>query len=461
MDQATANPLGREPIPQLLRGFAVPSIIAMLVSSLYNVVDQVFIGWGVGYLGNAATNVAYPLTTICLAIALLLSAGSASRFSLHLGRGEADKAAGIAGSAVTMAAVFGIAYAAAIEVWLPGLLRLFGSTPEVFPYAQSYTRITALGLPFFIVTKVVSTLARADGSPRYSMLCIAAGAVLNTILDPIFIFVLKMGVAGAAIATVAGQLFSLLLSLAYIPRFRNVRLERRHYRVDLYNAVTVMTYGMSNSFNQVAITLVQIVLNNSLVYYGALSPYGKEIPLAASGIVIKINALLLGVIIGISQGAQPIIGFNYGAGQYRRVRDTFWLAIRWNLLVSAAGFLLFQLCPRLLLACFGTGSELYYRFGVRFMRIFLLMVVINGVQLLSSKFFAAIGKPLKGLFLSMTRQVIFLMPLLVALPLIWGLDGIMYAAPTADLAAFVVTLLFVLAEFRRMPAADRQENPAL
>ena len=166
MDQATANPLGREPIPQLLRGFAVPSIIAMLVSSLYNVVDQVFIGWGVGYLGNAATNVAYPLTTICLAIALLLSAGSASRFSLHLGRGEADKAAGIAGSAVTMAAVFGIAYAAAIEVWLPGLLRLFGSTPEVFPYAQSYTRITALGLPFFIVTKVVSTLARADGSPR-------------------------------------------------------------------------------------------------------------------------------------------------------------------------------------------------------------------------------------------------------------------------------------------------------
>lgn len=448
LPQEKENPLGYEDIPKLLRGFAVPSIVAMLVSSLYNIVDQIFIGWGVGYLGNAATNVAYPLTTICLAIALLISAGSSSRFSLYLGRGETEKAASIAGNAISMGVVFGLIYAVLIEVFLAPLLGLFGSTPEVFPYAQEYARITALGLPFFILTKILSTLARADGSPRYSMLCITAGAVVNTILDPIFIFVLRMGVRGAAIATVLGQVFSFLLSAAYLWRFRSVRLERKHFAVTLYESITIITYGLSNSFNQVAITLVQIVLNNSLVHYGALSPYGREIPLAASGIVMKTNAILLSIIIGISQGTQPIIGFNYGAGRYRRVRDTYWLAIRWNLVISAIGFVLFQFFPRQLLAFFGKGNELYYRFAVHFMRVFLLMVLVNGVQLLSSNFFAAIGKPLKGMFLSMTRQVLFLMPLLVLLPLAFGLEGILYAGPVADLAAFLVTLAFIVQEMR-------------
>ena len=430
----------------------------MLVSSLYNIVDQVFIGWGVGYLGNAATNVAYPLTTISLAIGLLISAGSSSRFSLYLGRGETERAAGIAGNAIAMATLFGVAYAVLIQLFLLPLLRLFGATPDVLPYAQSYTRITAVGLPFFIVTKTLSTLARADGSPRYSMLCITAGAVLNTVLDPIFIFVLGMGVQGAAIATVVGQVFSFFLSAAYLPRFRNVRIGWRHLRVRLYESVTIITYGMSNSFNQVAITLVQIVLNNSLVHYGALSPYGREIPLAAAGIVMKTNAILLSIIIGISQGSQPIIGFNYGAGNYRRVRETFWLAIRWNLVVSAVGFLLFQVFPRQLLGFFGKGNDLYYQFAVRFMRVFLLMVLVNGVQMLSSNFFAAIGKPLKGMFLSMTRQVLFLMPLLLLLPLFLGIDGILWAGPAADLAAFLVTLAFILREMGEIRRREAEQT---
>lgn len=458
--QDTRNPLGYESIPGLLRGFAVPSIVAMLVSSLYNIVDQIFIGWGVGYLGNAATNVAYPLSTICLAIALLLSAGSSSRFSLYLGRGEAEKAASIAGTAISMAVVFGVVYAVAVELFLSPLLGLFGSTPEVFPYAWEYTRITVTGLPFFIVTKVLSTLARADGSPRYSMLCITAGAVLNTVLDPVFIFLFDMGVRGAAIATVLGQFFSFLLSVAYMKRFRSIRFRRRDFAITLYEGVTIVTYGMSNSFNQVAITLVQIVLNNSLVYYGAFSPYGKEIPLAASGIVMKTNAILLAIIIGISQGSQPVIGFNYGAGNYRRVREVFRLAIRWNLVVSAIGCVLFQVFPRQLLAFFGKGNDLYYRFAVHFMRVYLLMALVNGVQLLSSNFFAAIGKPLKGMFLSMTRQVFFLMPLMLLFPLAFGLEGILYAGPVADFAAFVVTLFFILREMkdiRRREAGQEAE----
>ena len=452
MDQTATqqNPLGREEIPKLLSGFAVPSIIAMLVSSLYNIVDQVFIGWGVGYLGNAATNVAYPLTTISLAIGLLISAGSASRFSLYLGRGEKEKAAGIAGDAIALSAVLGVAYAVLIQLFLGQLLRLFGATPDVLPYAQSYTRITALGLPFFIVTKTLSTLARADGSPRYSMLCITAGAVLNIVLDPIFIFGFGMGVQGAAIATVVGQVFSFLLGAAYLPRFRSTAIQWRHLRIRLYESITIVTYGMSNSFNQVAITLVQIVLNNSLVHYGALSHDGKEIPLAAAGIVMKTNA--------IPQGSQPIIGFNYGAGNYRRVRQTFRLAIRWNLMVSMAGFLLFQVFPRQLLASFGKGNELYYQFAVRFMRVFLLMVLINGVQMLSSSFFAAIGKPLRGMFLSITRQVLFLMPLLLVFPLLWGIDGILWAGPAADLAAFLVTLVFILLEMKEIRRREAEQG---
>ena len=255
-----------------------------------------------------------------------------------------------------------------------------------------------------------------------------------------------------------GQVFSFLLGAAYLPRFRSTAIQWRHLRIRLYESITIVTYGMSNSFNQVAITLVQIVLNNSLVHYGALSPYGKEIPLAAAGIVMKTNAILLSIIIGISQGSQPIIGFNYGAGNYRRVRQTFRLAIRWNLMVSMAGFLLFQVFPRQLLASFGKGNELYYQFAVRFMRVFLLMVLINGVQMLSSSFFAAIGKPLRGMFLSITRQVLFLMPLLLVFPLLWGIDGILWAGPAADLAAFLVTLVFILLEMKEIRRREAEQG---
>ena len=214
---------------------------------------------------------------------------------------------------------------------------------------------------------------------------------------------------------------------------------------------------MSNSLNQVAITLVQIVLNNSLTYYGARSVYGMEAPLAACGIVMKTNAILLAVIVGISQGCQPIIGFNYGAGKYERVRRTYRLAICCNLVISAVGFGLFQFCPRQILSLFGSGDALYYEFAVRFMRTYLFMVIVNGVQLISSNFFAAIGKPVKGLVLSMTRQVLFLIPLLVVLPMIFGIDGIMFAGPTADFAAFVVTTLSIMGEMRRIREMETTE----
>lgn len=444
------NPLGCKSIPSLLAGFAIPSIIAMVVSSLYNIVDQIFIGNGVGYLGNAATNVSFPLTTICMAISLLIGIGSASRYSLYLGAGEKELARGVIGNGIAMMLTFGILYTIIVEIFLVPLLTIFGTTAQIMPYAVDYSRIIVLGMPLLIITNGMSSIARADGSPRYSMTCMLIGAIVNTILDPIFIFVLGLGIRGAAWATIIGQICSVTAALLYIPRFKQIRLRLSDIRLRVNECIQTAALGMSNSLNQVAITLVQIVMNNSLTYYGGLSVYGKEIPLAACGIVMKTNSILLSVIIGISQGSQPIVGYNYGAKQYDRVRRTYAMAIAGNLVVSAIGFCLFQFAPRTIISIFGTGDALYFEFAVKFMRTFLLMILINGCQLISSNFFAAIGKPVKGLVLSMTRQVLFFIPLVLILPLFFGLDGILYAAPTADVCAFIVTVILISAQMRQL-----------
>ena len=453
-----ANPLGYEKLSRLLKGYAIPSVVAMLVSSLYNIVDQIFIGQGVGYLGNAATNVSYPLTTICLSIALLIGIGSASQFSLQLGAKEEENAARTVGTAVAMMIASGILYFILIEIFLHPLLNIFGATADVIPYAESYTRITAVGMPLLIVMNGMSNLARADGSPKYSMACMLTGALINTILDPIFIFVFDMGVAGAAWATVLGQVASFAMALNYIRKFKHVRLKKEYFRLKWKEGLTIASLGMSNSLTQLALTFVQIVLNNSLKYYGAQSIYGSEIPLASCGIVMKTNAILLAVIIGISQGSQPIIGFNYGAKQYERVRGIYKLAITCDLVISAVGFLLFQLCPGQIVAVFGSVDDaLYYEFAIKFMRIFLFMVIINGVQMLSSNFFAAIGKPMKGALLSLTRQVLCLIPLILILPLFLGIDGILFAGPFADGIAFLITTIFISRQMKQIRQMEKMQ----
>ena len=357
-----------------------------------------------------------------------------------------------------MMVVFGVIYALLVEIFMQPLLTAFGATPDVMPYAETYSRIVALGMPFLIVTNGMSNLARADGSPKYSMVCMLIGAVINTILDPVFIFIFHLGVAGAAWATIIGQFFSFIFALLYIRKFKNITLTRKDIGLSAKECLQTASLGMSNSLNQVAITFVQIVLNNSLTYYGAMSVYGKEIPLAACGIVMKTNAILLAVIIGISQGSQPIIGFNYGARQYDRVRKTYKLAITANLCISAIGFILFQFFPYQIISLFGTGDAAYFEFSVRFMRIFLFMVIFNGVQLISSNFFAAIGKPVKGLLLSMTRQVIFLIPLVLILPLFFGLDGILFAGPSADSIAFIVTICLIAREMKKMKQMETEQK---
>lgn len=447
---STENPLGTKPVGTLLRNFAVPSIVAMLVGAMYNIVDQFFIGQKIGELGNAATNVAFPLSTSCVAIALLLGIGGASAFNLAMGEGDRNRAVYYVGNAVVGLFLFGTVLSFIVQLFLTPMLKFFGSPENVMDYAKTYTGITSIGFPFLILSNGGGHLIRADGSPRYAMLCNLLGAIINTILDPIFIFVLNMDMAGAALATVIGQLFSFLLAVRYFRNYKTVKISRHHLVPQWRYMRRIVSLGAAPAFNQLAMMVVQIVMNNSLVYYGALSVYGKSIPLAVSGIINKVAMIFFSVVIGISQGMQPIASFNYGAKQYDRVKKVYILAIRSGLVISGLAFLLFQLIPRPIISIFGSGSEEYFDFATSYFRIYMFFTFINCVQPVSSNLFTSIGKPKKGIFLSLTRQIIFLLPFVLILPLFMGIRGIMYAGPVADFAAAAVSGAMVIAEFRSM-----------
>lgn len=451
------NPLGYAPIPRLMLRFAVPSIIAMLVGSLYNIVDQFFIGRAVGTLGNAATNVAFPLTTSCLSLALMFGIGGASCFNLAMGRGDKDEAPAYMGNALVMLILCGTVLCAVTLAFLEPLLTLFGAPADVMPYAREYVSITALGFPFLLITTGGGHLIRADGSPRMTMICSLTGAIVNTILDTLFVMVFHWGMAGAAWATIIGQILSAVIVLMYMRRPRTVTLTREHFRLRAGCVRRIASIGAASFFNQVAMMVVQITLNNALRYWGALSVYGESIPLAVAGIVMKVNQVSFSVVIGISQGAQPIESFNYGARQYPRVRRAYMTAAALAGSVSILSFALFQLIPRQIISLFGQGSEEYFRFGVSYFRVFLFFTWLNFLQPITSTFFTSIGKPTRGIFLSLTRQIIFLLPLIIFLPQAMGIDGILYAGPTADLLSAACAIIMALFAFRDM---RRPDSPA-
>ena len=444
------NPLGSEPVSTLLRRFAVPSVIAMLVSALYNMVDQLFIGHSIGVLGNAATNVAFPLSMVCTSIGLLCGIGGAANFNLCMGRREPEHAKSYVGSAISMLTILGVILCVAVQLFLRPMMLLFGATPDVIDYACTYTRITSIGFPFLIVTIGGSNLIRADGSPKFSMLCNLVGAIVNTILDPLFIFVFHMGMAGAALATITGQILSFALVVFYLRGFKTLPLSLSDLKPNMACWARIAALGATPAFNQVAMMVVQIVMNNTLTYYGSNSVYGSDIPLACAGIISKVNMLFFSFVIGISQGLQPIVSFNFGAQKYDRVKDAYKKAVFAATAISIVAFLCFQLFPRQIIGIFGSGSEEYLHFAERYFRIFLFFTFLNGIQPVSSNFFTSIGAPKKGIFLSLTRQIIFLLPLLLIFPYLFGIDGVMYTAPIADLAAASVSIVMVVLEFKIM-----------
>ena len=444
------NPLGSEPVSTLLRRFAVPSVIAMLVSALYNMVDQLFIGHSIGVLGNAATNVAFPLSMVCTSIGLLCGIGGAANFNLCMGRKDPEHAKSYVGNAISLLAILGVILCVAVQLFLRPMMLLFGATPDVIDYACTYTRITSIGFPFLIVTIGGSNLIRADGSPKFSMLCNLVGAIVNTILDPLFIFVFHMGMAGAALATITGQILSFALVVFYLRGFKTLPLSLSDLKPNMACWARIAALGATPAFNQVAMMVVQIVMNNTLTYYGSNSVYGSDIPLACAGIISKVNMLFFSFVIGISQGLQPIVSFNFGAQKYDRVKDAYKKAVFAATAISIVAFLCFQLFPRQIIGIFGSGSEEYLHFAERYFRIFLFFTFLNGIQPVSSNFFTSIGAPKKGIFLSLTRQIIFLLPLLLIFPYLFGIDGVMYTAPIADLAAASVSIVMVVREFKIM-----------
>ena len=434
------NPFATEPIGRLILKFAVPSVIALLVNSLYNIVDQIFIGWGVGYLGNGATNVVFPITIVALALSMMIGNGGAAYLSLKLGEGENAAAKKGVGNAAALVTVVSLVLTAIFLIWIDPILTLFGATDLLRSYALDYGGIIGIGLPFMMISAAINSMIRADGSPRYAMGSMVIGAILNVILDPVLIFIFGMGVKGAAIATVIGQVASFVVSVVYMPRFKTVRLDKESFRPDGRVCANVVTFGLSSFITQFAITIVMALTNNLLAQYGASSIYGAEIPLTATGIVMKVNQILIAILLGIATGTQPILGFNYGAKNFDRVKKALEISLIASEVVSILAFLIFQFAPMSVVSLFGSEEGIYNEFAVMAFRIFLLLCPLTGFQTIAAVYLQAVGKPVKSAILSLARQIIFFVPTALILPQFLGVVGILWTGPVADGLAFLLAV---------------------
>jgi putative MATE family efflux protein len=443
------NPLGTAPVGRLLLQYAIPTIISTLMASLYNMVDQMFIGQRIGFLGNAATTVAYPLTFLCGALTLLFSNGSAVNFNVSNGRGKKEEALDFAGAGLTLLAAEGLFTTALVLLFTPFIVNLFGATQEVYPYALTYMRLIAPGFPFLALTSGGTLLIRSDGSPRYALVCSMAGVVLNFILDYLFLFPLNMGIAGAAIATVLGQVASAILVIAYLVRFKTGRLLRHHFAMTRSKITQIMSIGAAGSLNQAAMLVMNLVLNSSLSHYGALSEYGGSEALAAAGVVTKVNFLFYSTIIGCSIGGQPIMGFNFGARNYRRVKKTAYMIYRYAFVIGALETLCFWLFPYQILSLFGSSAGGYEAFALRYMHEFMMLVILAGVLPVSMNAMVSIKKPLNGIVISLSKQLVLIVLLLI-LPRFMGIDGVLITGPIADFLVAVAAFAVVRRAFRQL-----------
>ena len=455
--------LGTEKIGKLLKKFAIPCIISMVVNALYNIVDQIFIGWGVDYLGNGATNIVFPITVICLSFALMFGDGTSAYLSLKLGEKKQKEAERGVGSGIATGSIISIILCVIVLIFLPQLLNLFGCTDALREYALKYGGVIAIGIPFMMIGTILSSVIRADGSPKYSMFSMVAGAILNIILDPIFIFDwgLNMGIQGAALATILSQFITFGLNVAYIKRFKTIKLTKETFRPDFKIASTVAKFGISSFITQMAIVVVITVQNTIFKQYGELSRFGADIPITVLGIVMKINQILSSIIIGIAAGSQPILGYNYGARKYDRVKKTLKIVLGSSVIISTIAFILFQTIPDKLILIFGSGDENYMEFACLAFRTYLLLCIFNGVQIPSGIFFQAIGKSTKSAILSLSRQIVILIPAMIILSHAYGIIGVLSAGPVADGLAFILAVILLVKETRSLKENSAEvEKPA-
>ncbi|MDO4174104.1 MAG: MATE family efflux transporter [Eubacteriales bacterium] len=462
MNQDANRFLMEEPIGKLMVKFAVPSIISMLIAALYNMVDQIYIGHGIGYLGNSATSVVYPLTVIALAIALLFGSGCGAYFSISQGRKEYEKSCKAVGNASLMTLLCSLVLVAMYGIFQQQFLGLFGATEHNVAYATEYFRYLMIGIPFYMLSNMLNIIIRADGSPRLAMGINCIGCILNIILDPVAIFVLEWGMMGAAVATVFGQMVSGILSVAYLFHTKSFHLKKSSFMLDWKILKNVMALGISSFFTQVTIVIVTAVLNNALVKYGALSKYGADIPLTVIGIVMKIFSVISGISIGLTIGIQPIASYNYGARNITRVKKLFQRMLLSEFCIGIIALVVFEIFPAQIVSIFGSGDELYMEFATLTMRIYLSGIVFTCVQKGCGAFMQAVGKPIFSATMSLVREVVHVV-LIIVLPVRLGVMGILYSAPVCDVVAIIVTgwLTYRLIRHLNMSEEDALEAEAV
>lgn len=461
--------LGRDKINKLLISFAIPCVISMLINSVYNIVDQIFIGKGVGTLGNAATNVIFPLVILANAIAGLIGNGAAANLSLKLGEKKETEARASIGSSITLTFIVSILFAVLAYIFLPKLVYMFGCTENVYEYAISYGKIILVGVPFMIIYSVLSSIIRADGNPKYSMVMLVVGAIINIVLDPVFIFGFNMGVFGGGLATVIGQVISFIIALCYLPKIKSVKLEREDFKIN-NSVLRTLSLGLSSFITQVTILVLFVFMNNMMTKFGAMSKYGADIPLSVYGVISKINSLYISFVLGVSIGAQPIIGFNYGAGNLERVKETLRKVLTINFVVGIIFNLIFILFPEQIAGIFISSEDISYALFMEFAKLmchsFLLACALNAMEMTTSIVVQSLGNVVKATAVSFIRQIILFIPLafLLSMGFNLGLNGILYAGCLADSLTFVIASIIFIGEYKKLgiySTKEKEENDAV
>lgn len=458
--------LGSEKITKLIRKFAIPCIISLLISALYNIVDQIFIGNSkLGFLGNAATSIVFPITIISFAFAWCFGDGAVALMSIRQGQKDDKGVAKIIGNALTINIIASIIFIAFCFIFMDPLLHLFGASEASLPLAQSYFRIILYGSTASMMGGVLSNIIRADGSPAFSMVVTVLGAVINIILDPIFIFGLDWGIEGAAIATIIGQIASFALGIYYIFfRARTFKLKLADFKPEFRTIRHFTKLGISTFITQMSIVATSLVGNMMLAKWGAQSIYGADIPIAVMGIAMKVFTVVINIVVGLLVGAQPILGFNYGAEKYDRVKETFRIAMISTIAVGVIATIIFEFFPDLVIGIFGTQNELYMEFARKMFRIFLMLVTFTLLIKAISIFFQAVGAPKKATIASLMRDIVCFVPLCFIMPNIFGVDGILYAAPVADVIGIAIAGTLAVrfyANLGKAKTANIAENVAI
>ena len=453
--------LGTEHIGKLMRQYAIPCIISLLVGALYNIVDQVFIANAsyLGSYGNAANTVVFPLTVVALAIAVMIGDGCCAFVSMALGRNEVDKAKRSVGNAVVLSIAGSLVLTAIYLVFADGIIAMFGGTvnEETFHHAQEYFFYITLGIPFYMFGQAMNPVIRADGNPKFAMISTLAGAVINIILDPDFIFACKWGMMGAAVATVIGQVATALLAVWYLLHMKVIRPAKTDFALSGSVCGRMLTLGITSFLSQISLVAAMAAINNMLRKYGALDAvFGQaqyaQIPMAVVGIVMKFFQIVISIVVGMAAGCIPIVGYNMGAGKTLRVRDLFTRLLVAEALVGAVALVLAEGFPRQLIAIFGAANEssYYTAFAVKAFRTYLCMMILACVNKACFIFLQAVGKALASTLLSMFREVVFGVGFALLLPVFFGLDGVLYSMPVSDILTFVISAVIIVKTYREL-----------